>query len=84
MGSSLSSLRAGSAPPRQAAGGSPRARFSVRCDQVTPELVRHVERTKRERRLIRVDVDCRTAPYDDAAVDALVAAAGANKLVLDL
>ena len=83
MGSSLSSLRSGSAPPRQAVGGS-RARFSVRCDQVTPELVRHVERTRRERRLIRVDVDCRTAPFDDAAVDALVAAAGVNKLVLDL
>ena len=83
MGSSLSSLRSGSAPPRRAVGGS-RARFSVRCDQVTPELVRHVERTRRERRLIRVDVDCRTAPFDDAAVDALVAAAGVNKLVLDL
>lgn len=62
----------------------PRVRYSVRCDEVTPSLLERVERARRDGRLVRVDVDCRSRPWDDESVGALANAAGTNKLVLDL
>ena len=79
MGAVVSTVR----KPGVVTGPARRARFSVRCDQVTPELLSHVERVRREHRLIGVEVDCRSG-FDEEAMDRLTQAAGAHKLVLQL